>query len=194
MNTQKTFSVGRWVLLTSIGFFAGILLVLVFAAISESLNIDFQFPIAMAMGLGIGALQWLMLRKRFDHAANWIWLLTAGLCIPFLLFDVFGKYLHLSEWFFLVDFSLGGILGGYLQYRFFLSSRLYKATNWVYYNAAAWIFCPLLASAISIPYLASLGKTLHDTINMIVIFGCGPVLGLITGYGLRSIVGTEKID
>ena|ERR1035437_2656863 len=188
MNTQKSFSVSKWTFLTIIGFLLGIVFILLFAAFSENAGIDFQFPLAISMGLGIGVMQWVILRKHFENSFKWIWLFIIGLCIPFLLFDTLGTFLKLKEWYFLISWGLGGFLSGYLQYRFFLISHSDKAKSWVWYSFAAWFSCTLISSVLFIPYIKSLGRTLEITINMIAIFGCGPILGLITGFGMISII------
>ena len=194
MNIQKSFSVSKWIFLTSIGFVLGIVLILLFAAFSETVGIDVQFPNAVSMGLGIGMMQWVILRKRFENSFKWIWLFIVGLCIPFLLFDILGSFLKLKEWYILINWGLGGFLSGYFQYRYYLIYHSDKAKNWVWYSSGAWFSCILISSVFFVPYIKSLGRTVELTINMIAIFGCGPILGLITGFGWISIFGKTKID
>ena len=188
MNTQKSFSVSKWIFLTSAGFILGIVFILLFVAFSEYSGIDVQFPLAISMGLGIGLMQWIVLRKHFENSFKWIWLFIVGLCIPFLLFDILGSFLILKEWYYFIGWCLGFFLSGYLQYRFYLISRSFNAKSWVWYCLGAWVSCTLITSVIFIPYIKSLGRTLEVTINMIAIFGCGPLLGLITGFGMISII------
>jgi len=188
MKTEKSFSVSKWVFLTSTGFILGIVFILLFVAFIEYTGIDVLFPIAISMGLGIGAMQWLELKKHFENSFKWIMLFIVGLCIPFLLFDILGLFLGLKEWYYFIGWCLGGFLSGYLQYRFYLISRSSKAKSWIWYSLGAWISCTLIASVLFIPYIKSLGRTIEVTINMIAIFGCGPILGLITGFGMISII------
>lgn len=194
MNTQKSFSVSKWVFLTSAGFIFGILLILLFGAFSEYAGIEVQFPLAISMGLGIGVMQWIVLRKHFDNSFKWIWLFIIGLSIPFLLFDILGSFLKLNEWYYFAGWGLGGFLSGYLQYRFYFLFRSAKAKSWVWYSFGAWVSCTLITSVIFIPFIKSLGRTLEVTINMIAILGCGPILGLITGFGMMTIIENKSTN
>jgi len=51
MNTQKSFSVSKWIFLTSARLILGIVFILLFVAFSEYSGIDVQFPLAISMGL-----------------------------------------------------------------------------------------------------------------------------------------------
>ena len=97
MNTQKSFSVSKWIFLTSAGFILGIVFILLVVAFIEYSGIDVQFPLAISMGLGIGLMQWIVLRKHFKNSFKWTWLFIVGLCIPFLLFDILGSFLRLKN-------------------------------------------------------------------------------------------------
>ncbi len=192
MKAIQSFSLGRWIMHTSIGFALGIVILILFAGILESFKIDVLFPLAAGLGLGIGGMQWLLLKNYFEEAAKWIWLLIVGLTIPFLFYDLTTSYLKLEEWFFLVLWVFGGLLSGYLQYRFYLNSRVEKAKLWVGYSFAGWLFCALLVSIVFVPMIQSWGRNTQMVLNSIAIFGCGPLLGVTTGIGILSIIGKTK--
>ena len=192
MKTHKPFSLLSWTLLTTAGFILGILLILLLAGILEGLNLDFQTPLGF-ISLSIGFLQWLLLRKYIEKSFNWVGFSFIAITSVFLMFDILHPVFRLDIQIYLFPlFVVGSLLSGYLQYRYLLRKVSDKAVLWNLYNLAGWLACVLLLQVIQIHYFKTLGRNVDTYINLTAFILCGPMLGLITGIGIRKILSVKK--
>lgn len=192
MKTTPTFSVNQWILFTSLGWILGVLIILLLAGLLESIDINVDFPVGFGLGIGIGFMQWLVLRKYVAEAYKWIGLTVIGLSVPFILYDICSHLFYVAEIWLFLNFGLGGVLSSYLHFRFFLISLSKESKRWVLYSFYAWMLCLLINSFQFIPNYHLLEKSTKDIINIITIFGSGPLFGLITGRGMAAILRKTK--
>ncbi len=187
-KSTQPFSVKQWMLFTSLGWILGVVLILLLAELSEAFAVTIDFPLGVGLGLGIGFMQWLVLRKYVETSFKWIGLTVLGLSFPFVLYDICSQLFCIPEIWLFLNFGIGGVVSGYLQYRFFLIALSKKSKCWLWYSFYAWCLCLLLNSFPFIPYYQQLKKSTKDIINIITIFGSGPLFGLITGMGMVIIL------
>ena len=190
MNPEsvKTLSVKTWTVYTGIGWLIGVALVLLIGIPLDSLKIVGQAMIGIGMGVGIGLMQWLVLRKHIKINSNWFWFSLLGLGIPYILFDVLSAYTGLkTEYYLPIATALGGLLSGYLQYRFILSKISGNAKNWILYSCVGWLLAHLVTVLLFITN-NSIPKNIALPLAFVYILIGGPILGIITGHSMISIL------
>jgi hypothetical protein len=189
MKNQQIFSVYKWMFYTGVGWIAGVILVLIFAGILEGLHLDFQFIMPLSIGIGMGIMQWLYLRKFFIKSFIWVWLLIAGLTLPFAVFDlvslIFKLNIEKCLWLLII---IGSILSGSLQYRLFLKNHFSNAAKWIIYSFLSWLIILLLMLVTSYTISHHVNRKIALVINLSAFVLADPFLGLISGKGLKSIM------
>ena len=189
MKSLTRISVLRWTFLTTAGWVIGVLLILLFTALLESRGMDNQIIMPICVGLSIGMMQSLALRKVIKNSMNWGWLLVIGLCIPFVLFEILARFIPLkSEGYIFILVPIAGIVSGYLQQRYILNDISTKAHYWVLVSFLAWFSFSVIGGV----FFLHLPRNQQVIINVIALFSCGPVMGLITGYGIISVLSADK--
>ena len=188
--SQKALSVNKWILYTCVGWTIGILLIILSGILLETIRIEIggQSILGIGMGLGVGLMQWLALRKHSETGKMWIWFLFIGLSIPFIFLDVLSAFIELKpENYILIATAFGGLFTGWLQYRFILSKISDKAKSWIIYSSLGWIVSTLVTMSL---FWLNLHIERHFAIPLAFIFILigGPLLGLITGYSIVSIL------
>ena len=193
----------RWVILTALVMFFGILInftvaFFVISLLESFLNVALAYAIGFSvMGGGIGALigwlQWRMLRKKIAVSANWILLSAGGLAISELVAGLalwaIGSNRDLatggqSILIYALIYTIGGALVGLLQ-RPVLEKNSSKSYLWVYTCALGWglTFMLLLLSTLQDHFL----KT-----PLMFLAGC-LTLGIITGIAVIKILDEKKL-
>ncbi len=192
--SNSSFTQSKWILYTGIGWFFGVLLVLLLAGLLESIHLDCQSLIGVAMGFGVGTIQWLLLKKQFAISFMWVIFLIIGLTTPFVIFDVASKYMYLPvESSMPVIVASGALLSSYLQYRFLLSSLNSTAKSWIGYSLAGWLVASSLCMFTGYTiHMHSITRNTIVVINILLFIAAGPILGIITGKGIQGLVKAEN--
>jgi|GEM_PF-1253626 len=190
MLTQPSFSVLRWTVFTSIGFIAGVALLVFLSALLEPLKLDDYSIIGFSLALTVGLMQWLLLRKHLKNALNWVWLYIAGVVIPLLLLAELLKLINFkSEFIFLPMILVGALFTGYLQYRFLLKGNFNNAKRWTFYSFLGWAAAVVITLTMLIPLLLGLPiNGIFKILNLIALILSGPAIGIITGVGMASVL------
>src|ERR1035437_2745657 len=179
--TEKRFFT-RWVVASSAGWFCGVIVVVMLAAISDLIHVGNGVYIGVGMGWSIGFAQWLTARKWFGARSQWMWASTIGVTIPFLLADLVGTQWDRNRWYLIPALAAaGGLLAGLLQ-RSSLRSHSGKTNWWVAASGAAWM-CPALLIQL-ILYPGHRRTPLESVRNTGSIVLGGVVLGVVTGSAL----------
>lgn len=186
---QSSFNLGKWVLYTGIGWFLGFLLLLLLADILESVHLDFQFIVGLSMGFGVGMLQWLLLRKYYTISFNWVVFLIIGMTIPFVIFDIASRYINLSiETSILFIVASGTLFSSYLQTNYLLKPINANTKSWIGFSLIGWLSVTVLCM-FSYPILIHyFTKNVVAIINIIIFTSAGPLLGYITGKGIKLML------
>lgn len=193
----------RWVILTALVMFFGIIIsfVIAFFVISllESfLNVALAYAIGFSIiGGGIGALigwlQWMLLRKKITLSANWILLSAGGLAISELVAGLalwaIGSNRDLatggqSILIYTLIYTIGGALVGSLQ-RPVLEKNSSISHLWVYACALGW----------GLTFMLLLLSTEQDHLiktSLMFIAGC-LVMGIITGIAVIKMLDEKKL-
>ena len=192
---QTSFTIRKWVIHTGIGWFLGVILILILSGFLESMHLDGQSILGFGMGIGVGLAQWLLLKKYFSISINWVILLTIGLTSPFVAFDIASRYFILKPETFIPEIIASGtIFSSYLQYRFLLKPINPDTKSWILYSLFGWMAAAMLCM-FSYPFLMHyLTRNVVAIINIILFTAAGPLLGFITGSGLRGIINEERQD
>lgn len=192
----------RWIWHSFAGWFAGLILLLVFADFSSQYHFEF-FWIGTSMAVGIGLTQWLALRNRAGITINWMWFTILGMGSVYLIFNLLYLYIQpLAALFEKVDSEsgmgiivplaspLGGLLTGWLHYKFILLKIYPDSKRWMGASCLSWGLC----STALILYLVIAGN-LHfhhyasgKLLNLVMVLGGGFVMGWITSRPIISIV------
>lgn len=192
MNRQ-TFSLSHWTKATFLGWFVGIILIIVLSSTLDSVGVEgVQFYLGVGLGAGIGFFQWRVLKEITGVNLSWLWSSLLGLGVPFLLFDLVSMYSAqpLGSKYLPLSVGTSAVFIAVLQY-FILKKFSPAAHLWIIGSIAGWI---LAASAVlCIDYIKLI---IHHNlalfiINLIMILGGGVVLGLITGLSIKKILGTK---
>lgn len=183
---KTSFSVGRWTLMTFLGWLVGVVLILVFSAflfVSEVRPI--QFYIGTGMAIGIGFFQWIYLKKHLNMSVLW-WIATIiGITLPFVAFDFLLE--PDSEYLLLLSTVCGSLLYSFLQF-LLLRKHSTKAIWWIPITFVAWM------AALGLIWLIDLMMLIRGTgimlavtaiLNLVLILGGGVIVGLIQGKTLQ---------
>lgn len=174
----------RWILYVGLGWLLGVLLVVGFAVLLESLELGWtgQFVVGLGMALGVGMAQGHVLRQ---HRPMWGWVRTTvlGLTVPYVLADGL-MYITALKPERVLPFAtvLGAVLAAWLQARSVGAARG-SMGRWVFRHAIAWL----------VAYIYTMGllwashawkASLPHSISIIMAFGSlltgGLVLGALT--------------
>lgn len=181
----SSFTIKKWIIYTGIGWFLGVLLVLLLAGLLEFLHLDFQFIVGFGMGLGVGLSHWLLLRKYFLISFNWVVIQSIVLTIPFLIFDIFSRYYNLPiEKLILFIIACGVTSSSYLQYYFLLKPNSPNTKEWILFSLIGWLSVSILC-IYSYPVLMHyFTRNIVVIVNLIIFTSAGPLLGFITWKGI----------
>lgn len=184
----------RWILYVGLGWLLGVLLVVGFAVLLESLELGWtgQFVVGLGMALGVGSLQGLAL---CGQVSRWRWMraLVLGLATPYALADGL-MYITALKPERVLPFAtvLGAVLAAWLQARSVGAARG-SMGRWVLRHAIAWLAAYIYTMGLlwaSHAWKASL----PHSITIIMAFGSlltgGLVLGMLThGPVVRLLAG-----
>lgn len=191
-TNKAAFSSKKWILNSFAGWFAGILLILLFSSILEAMGIHHQqFYLGLGMGMGVCTMQWLQLRKHLSVSYWWVVSAAAGLGLPFVIFDllpdgILGNYLPYA-------IAVGGLLAGLFQY---LQMRTVArgAGRWVYGCWISWTAAVATVFLIDYTSRISIAVLLLAIINFALILAGGIIQGWISGLFMKRIVAANSTD
>lgn len=190
------FSAGKFLLMTFLGWLAGIVLAIIFLNFLEKFGLEPSFFIlGFAIALGVNYFQWLHLRTFLVKSFNWCLLGVIGMSLPFLLMDFLPDSFIENKM--LIGTILGSLLYPSLQY-LLLRKRFTKSILWIPFTFLGWFASLglLLIIDISLDLKVSGSKWIFLFIfNVLFILGGGVIVGAIQGIALkwlRKIIPTEK--
>ncbi len=201
---KRSITILKWILFSTIGWIIGFILAMLIVEPLDTIKLEF-FGIGLGIAIGIGSLQWILLKKQNHIDIRWIWFTITGLGSSYFLFDVLIIILKSSHLniqlegaFFMIIITLatalGSYLSGWLQYRFILRKYFNNSKSWILYNFLGWTICSLIISA----YFSLFGSmhlertTMGMFLNIFVVFSGGPIIGIITGKNIVTILKTRK--
>ncbi len=179
-----------WILFTSLGWIAGIPLVITFAGVLEPFGLE-KTSVALGMSAGIAILQWLLLRKHISSSIRWIGISVVGFGIPFALVDLFGgKWFESTEYGLIASTVVGSIVLALAQHRFLLKPVGVGLMAWVAVNLLAYCLAlvpPFFLTVTRINQL-HLPGALSVVLSFLTVLAGGPLIGYLTGVVLvRSV-------
>lgn len=183
----------KWIKATFIGWFLGIILILVLSSLFDAIGIEgFQFFLGIGMGAGVGFMQGRLLRTSGFVNTSWLWTSVAGMGLPFIISDllIISGGLSLGSYYIPVCIASGSIVVGALQY-VYLRKFSPRAARWILGCSLGWILAGV--TVFTIDYT----KHIFDHVlvgfflNLSLILGGGIVLGLITTPFLRVTLGQK---
>lgn len=188
-----TFKTKKWVAYTFFGWCIGVLLILALAVMFDAVGIEhMQFFIALGIGLGVGFMQLQVLKKSTAITGQWLLQTVIGLGTPFLFFDllrILGD-VSLKEYYLPVCIVIGGIIVSLLQYKV-LHKNYKNAALWIAGSNLAWLLASAAVLSINYTKYLSSNNWVLFSLNLILIFGGGVVLGWVSGLFLQKIIKTN---
>jgi hypothetical protein len=180
----------QWLKATFLGWLLAFVAIIVLALIGEGLGLGgSQFFVGVGAGLGIGYTQARLLQKRFGTGLSWMWGSAIGMGISFTFFDIGHRLSEsLPEFNLYYSVILGGLLCGLLQFRT-IRSVTDRSPWWIPLSLVAW---SCVAGLVLLN--DSMNNLLpHNIVTslvgmMLLIFGPGLVLGVVSGVGMRWIL------
>ena len=176
----------RWILFTSLGWIAGIPLLMVIGTALEPLRLE-NTSVAMGMSLSIAFFQWLLLRKFLAHASRWIWISAIAFVIPFLIADLSGDALFPTGESAVVGCTLAAsVLLAFSQCRFLLKGVGVKLVPWIVINLFSYLLALVPPFALNLVVIKKLQlpAALAITLSFLTVFAGGPIIGWLTGLVL----------
>lgn len=150
-----------------------------------------QGAIGLGMGMGVGIMQWLIIRKYVSNGLTWIWCLLGGLGIPFLVYDYLSTWIPYSaDIMVAVVAAIGAVITSLLQYYFVLKPVTCRANLWIPYSTVGWVSYNLLFGVYMMFDVIHMRNILGIILAFTLVFGGGPLMGYITGLGLKTIMSS----
>lgn len=189
---KNQFSSSRWTKATFAGWCLSIIAILVLSGLFDGIGIEnLQFYLGIGMALGTGYMQWRVLRRTHGISSKWIWYSVIGMGAPFLLFDLLKLFagLQLGANYIKYSLCIASVLSGILQF-LVLRKHANKAGLWVVASILGWVAAT--GTVLIIDYTRGIANNLAAFfINLSLILTGGLVLGLITGWFLVYILGSN---
>jgi hypothetical protein len=198
--TQKSLTMKRWVLFTTYGWFMGILVIIGLALLAEALintteESGGQAIVGIGMGIGVGFMQWMAIRNTLIASGRFFWFTVIGFSFAFILRDFVSEIINTKivavpisvEVTIPFAVLLGGLVSGWLQYRFILKKTMDQAVHWISYVVVGWLLATLITMTmplLSIKTAENFPKVLIVIIALLFLSIGGPILGFITGWFL----------
>jgi hypothetical protein len=185
----KSLSLGRWTKVTALGWFLGIILILLLASLFDVMGIEgVQFVVGLGLGGGVGIIQHRALRKVLTRSTRWIWASTLGLGAPFLLFDLISNFVQpLDAWYLPLSISLGAVTISVFQFGL-LKKHTHQAIWWIPGCILGWVAAAMTVLSIDYIKLIMHNNWVLFGINLTLILGGGVVLGYVSGKFLVRIL------
>jgi len=192
-----TLTKSKWLWYTTAGWFTGFVFSLLIGLPLEAIGIGNQSMIGIGMGAGVGLLQARLVRRYGISAKDWFWTTFSGMSIPYITYDVLAVKIKLvPEEVLPFATAIGSLMVGGLQYHYLLKSISKKSTSWILLTCAGWTLAHISLSALNPNFI----KQFHLPVILQFIFAVtiivcgGPLLGLITGWKMVSILKPKGND
>lgn len=195
MSQKASISVGLWIGITFLGWFIGIVFIVLISNIMELFNIEgLQFQLGVGIGIGMGLIQYYVLRKKLGIGFEWFWASVIGIGLPFVLFDIIRfstVQVNAHEVYVIICGGLSGLFSG-LFYHFILKRNHYNKTMlMIVTNTAGWLFTAYSIIRMNHVDYSSPNKLQMLITNIIFILFGGFILGLLNGLSLKIIQKTR---
>lgn len=188
---KASFSVGRWTLMTFLGWLLGVFLIVLFSGITDFFGLnEYQFVVGTGMATGVCLIQWLYLKRVFPISINWMFAGLCGMTIPFLVVDLILP--HTFRYALILSTASGSVLYSFLQY-FQLRKHFSGALIWVPVTAVGWM------ASVGLLWLINSTMSWNKSgilvffvviVNLILILGGGAIVGIIQGIAWKWIQKT----
>jgi hypothetical protein len=193
---QKPFTIKRWTIHTLVGWIIGIALLVLIAGLAEALKMgeDAQWMVGLGVSLGIGVMQWLALRKHIEKSSAWIWTTVVGMTLPWIAADTLRYFFQFRpDDQVLPATMVGACLLGWLQWRYVLRGANATSISWVLVTLVAWTMATLTVMLLGFYIRMKLPQWLAIPLAFITLFSGGVILGLVTGWKLKSILHEKQV-
>ncbi|MBL7849815.1 MAG: hypothetical protein JNN04_02855 [Cyclobacteriaceae bacterium] len=176
-------SLHKWIVFTSLGWIAGIPLLILIAGALEPIGLG-NTSIALGMSAAIAFFQWLVLRRFLTQASRWIWISASAFIIPFLIADLLGDKLFSTPETAIVSCTIvSSVLLAIGQFRFILKGEGVQWPSWVTVNLVSY------ALALVPPFVLTVGRirelnlpeALSVGLSFLTVLAGGPIIGWLTG-------------
>lgn len=178
-----SFNLSRWISFTFLGWFLGIVLILVLSSTLDTLGVeDLQFFLGLGMGCGIGFAQWIRLKKYPGISIKWVWYTIIGLGVPFLFFDLLSQFeiFSLRDFYIPVCVLFSGLMTGWLQ-GILLKHHIPNPSSWILISLLGWAVAALTIVGVEYTKFLSDNNWVLFSLNLLLLLSGGPILGYITG-------------
>ncbi len=197
ISSNNPIGVLKWVGITFLGWFIGIVFIILISNIMELFNIEgLQFQLGVGIGIGMGLIQYYVLRKKLGIGFEWFWASVIGIGLPFILFDIIRfstMQINTHEVYLIICGGLSGLFSG-LFYHFILKRKDYNKTIlMVVTNTAGWLFTAYSIVRMNHVDYSSPDKLQMLIVNIVFILFGGFILGLLNGLSLTIIQKNRKI-
>jgi hypothetical protein len=184
----------KWVGFTSLGWVAGIPVLMVVSGLLEPLGLG-NTAIAIGMSSAIAVFQWFMLRKSFPRAKRWMWLSPLVFMIPFLFADVIAyQWFDTTEAAIVFGTLTGAVVLAAVQHQFVLDRAGIRLATWMIVNVIAYALAlvpPFTLTVVRIREL-QLPGALSVTLSFATVLAGGPIIGWLTGIVLVKPLSTVR--
>lgn len=181
--------IGRWLRSTWLGWILGIPAIAVMALIGEAIGLGgSQFLVGLGMGLAVGFMQSRVLRDIITSPAKWLWITAAGLCLPFLAFDLARVFEWSLAYSLYYAVAAGGFLVGAGQ-AWLLRRRSSVAWIWVPASLIGWGLAAGSAALADLMFQSGSIRGISGLLAYVgVIASGGLALGAVTGFALPKML------
>lgn len=184
---SPTMTLTRWVWLHSAGWLLGVVAVIMLSSMLDAVGIEhWQFHIGLGMGLAVGVVQAFALRRLAVPALHWIASSVFALTVPFVLSHFL---LPSAAWYTLpICVLTGAALLSCMQEMLLRRSGI-TGVAWCRRSLLGWTLAALFLLAINATMMirpAPVWGLVLAVVNLLLILAGGPVLGWITGQGMRN--------
>ena len=176
----------RWLRATTLGWLAGIPVIVIFALIGELIGIGgAQALVGAGMGAGVGLTQSRLIAAMGGYPGRWVLASILGLGIPFLLIDLTTSSAAPRTYQLVAAMALGGLLTGAWQSRL-LQRHLHSPWRWLTASFIGWTLAGAAANGAEVLSRAQVIPGVSGALVYLalVLLG-GPLVGALTGSVFR---------
>lgn len=187
-------SLSKWVGFTSLGWVAGIPMLMFVSGLLEPLGLG-KTAIAMGMSSAIAVFQWFVLRIFIPGAKRWMWLSPLAFMVPFLFVDVVGdRWFDTTEAAIVFGTLTGAVVLAAVQHQFVLDRAGIRLATWLIVNVIAYALAlipPFTLTVVRIREL-QLPGALSVALSFATVLAGGPIIGWLTGIVLVKPLSTVR--
>jgi len=177
--------IGRWVWVTSLGWFAGFVLIVALAMLWDLVGGGAEFMVGVGMGAGVGLVQGFFLRRWIGSPVRWTVATTTGVGILFVAHDLLSALGFDAPYSLPLYMVASALLVSLLQ-RSLLASVSSRSSLWIPVSFVGW---SVPAGLIALGDAAGLPAPLPTVCSLAGMFLGGTILGVVTGPAVAAILG-----